>query len=560
MRKVLLVLAIFLLATSSPLISAQPVGDGSEQIISTDTTWDDDSSMDGTIIVRDSATLTINGDLEIAQGSIFTVEAGSTMIVNGELEGVDDSSKLRLDYQAKLMFNFGDIGDTGKLRLTFDHTISTGYQFDTVFDGQGHNVSGSNSIDIDVPLDGTDINLTFESNYPGTVSVLSAQAIYGGGNSIMLGAGDIESENTAVMWGDAGFTIRNYGELVVTNAKVKSADIDCSGICSFSSVILTGSAPLNVQTEGDLSIDNSTFIGSRTDEDIIVHDLGDISYNDNIGTGGQTDAWIRLLSQRVVSTNLVGASVYVENIGYLEDTRNDVTGHSGDVSLGTSEMSNIVEWLDSSGEYHRENGTVTITLETGWGDFSTEFAAPHTPTHSVLVPLPRIEVTEVALEDESAIVNKSTHGMVTITNTGDATARANVRCYEGDVDADTAPSTLSVTLAPGASEEVPITWWTPDAGDKVLTCKPLIPAVFDNAIYDIADLEGASSHSVAWEYGEEEEESMLLFYVLIAITLGVAAYVALGKKSQEEKIYSEEPAQEASDSPADEPAETTSED
>ena len=60
--------------------------------------------------------------------------------------------------------------------------------------------------------------------------------------------------------------------------------------------------------------------GSRTYEDIIVHDTATIDFDTDSmsGTGGPTDMWIRLLSQRVITTNLkdAPASVHYEGLGY----------------------------------------------------------------------------------------------------------------------------------------------------------------------------------------------------------------------------------------------------
>ena len=53
-----------------------------------------------------------------------------------------------------------------------------------------------------------------------------------------------------------------------------------------------------------MSVLNSLISGSRTDEDIILRDEATIDYQNSQGTGGTTDAWIRLLSQRTLNTNI----------------------------------------------------------------------------------------------------------------------------------------------------------------------------------------------------------------------------------------------------------------
>ena len=73
---------------------------------------------------------------------------------------------------------------------------------------------------------------------------------------------------------------------------------------------------MEVSTNGDLTISDSSIIGSRTDEDIIVRDQGLITYNNNQGTGGMVDNWIRLVSERIVKTNIAGAEIKANGLGY----------------------------------------------------------------------------------------------------------------------------------------------------------------------------------------------------------------------------------------------------
>ena len=108
----------------------------------------------------------------------------------------------------------------------------------------------------------------------------------------------------------------------------------------------------------------------RTDEDIILHDQASIEYTDSSGTGGYTDAWIRLLSKRELIVNAPVATVLGTGIGYGGDTINTVIyGELDDsstwtVNLGTNEHKRIIEWLDGDGVYGQESASIKVTVET----------------------------------------------------------------------------------------------------------------------------------------------------------------------------------------------------
>ena len=80
---------------------------------------------------------------------------------------------------------------------------------------------------------------------------------------------------------------------------------------------LIGSGPINVADQTHIEVNNSVILGSRTDEDIIVHDQATIDYQGTTGTGGYTDAWIRLLSKREIYVNAQVATVVATGIGEI---------------------------------------------------------------------------------------------------------------------------------------------------------------------------------------------------------------------------------------------------
>ena len=145
----------------------------------------------------------------------------------------------------------------------------------------------------------------------------------------------------------------------VADSTIFAAQINCERVCQIASTSLTGSAPVEVSTDGDLTISDSSIIGSRTDEDIIVRDQGLITYNNNQGTGGMVDNWIRLVSERIVKTNIAGAEIKANGLGYLSSNNQKVliSNDNGDYtgasfSDNTGDWVRIVEWQDGDGVYY----------------------------------------------------------------------------------------------------------------------------------------------------------------------------------------------------------------
>ena len=125
MRRTLLVTILLMIATFSsiPITSATAPSGNSEEIISSSTTWDEDGTLNGTLLVESGSSLTINSNVSVVTGSSITVEEGATLNLNGDLVGAELDSLLRLQSDSSLMFNLGDVAESGTMRLQFDHQI-----------------------------------------------------------------------------------------------------------------------------------------------------------------------------------------------------------------------------------------------------------------------------------------------------------------------------------------------------------------------------------------------------------------------------------------------------
>jgi hypothetical protein len=315
-------------------------------------------------------------------------------------------------------------------------------------------------------------------------------------------------------------------------------------------------------------VDASIFEGSRTDEDIIVHDTGEITYTDTTGTGGFTDAWIRLLSQRVLHTNAGNITVHATGLGYYGSTLDNLTDENGHVNYALSEHARIVEWVDGDGVYHEENAEILLTLSTGWGDYSTTIVAPRIPVADAAVPLPYINVKSISMEDNKGYTNAGLSGDVVVENTGSAAASGvDFWCYVNGVDQDT--SQLVTTLAPGETKTIYVTWRTGTVGVQSLECKPLIPTILKPLIEEITNVNGATSQDVSWTVEEDGESQPWVVFSLVLIVLIAGAWVVSNqaakatieksKNNQEEASTEDKSYLEDDDIDADEDGEEDSE-
>ena len=548
MRRALLITILLMIATFSaiPITSATAPSGNSEETISSPTTWDEDGTLNGTLLVESGSSLTINSNVSVVTGSSITVEEGATLNLNGDLVGAELDSLLRLQSDSSLMFNLGDVAESGTMRLQFDHQIMADAQFDITVGGFTIDAGEQEFVDFTVPLNGSDINVDFSTFYSVITHIESVSFAHSGDTVVNYSPQDISYERASLVWLSSSFSIDILGSFTMDTATLDGADLNCVGQCSITNSQLTGSAPINIQTDGALTITDSNIAGSRTDEDIIAHDTAGLTYTSSTGTGGDTDAWIRLLSERIIQTNGEGIKVDQTGIGYANYTRYDETNETGIVSIGGSEFSRIVEWMDGEGQVHAETGELTFTVTSGWGAFSTTVAAPHTAYAEVNVSLPYISIDDIDMEDNFANVNESIGFMLTVSNKGSSEATANIRCYVDGEDVDTAPSTITVTLLPGEVSETPVSWYSYEDGLKIITCKALIPDILESFTDEITNVEGASSQEVSWTYKDEVADAPLLIYgtVVFAILAGLWLFTRNNTyyetELEEEKQYTEE--------------------
>lgn len=526
--RALLLTAMLLMMSSTAW--AQPPTDGTTTTVSEDLTWSDDASMNGHVVVEDGATLTVEGHITMEAGSSITVnEGGELNLQGGSLTGesLDAGRMVNSVPTTAITVNFGDLAETGVVQLQFDHTIASGVNFNVSFGDETQNLSGEDSVQFNAPLNGTSLTFTFTSYYFTPTYLTWAQAIHSGGSTVRHQAMDIASENAPLYWFGAAFDITVNGQLNAEASNITGANISCQHHCRFNGANLVGSAPVHVANATSLEMVGSTVAGSRTDEDIVLHDEATIIYTNNVGTGGTTDAWIRLLSERVIQTNIPGGSLDITGIGWSASQWNDLTDDQGRIVLvageATNEHKRIVEWMDGQGNLGSEAANITLSITSNWGVFSTTVPAPRTAFGTINLDLPFVSITALEPEDITATVNSSLGFMMTVENTGDAAVTANVRCYMNGNDADTAPSTITVSVDAGGSTEVPVTWYAYEAGDLELTCRPFLPNALSALSDDVADMDGLTMAPINWQYADEVEDAPILIWATAVVVFGAIA-------------------------------------
>ncbi len=526
----------------SPLTLAEAQDDGSTQTISSSETWTSDNTLNGNVTISNGGVLTIDGSINVATGSKITVDSGGSLILNGALNAAESMNEIYMEvYQNTVLEPYFDgLVDSGVMRINMAQEYFS--SMDVHLEVMETNLSwtGEDYLDFNVEFTDEPVNINFSGFWQFPVWIDSVQAFDSNGAIYNLDADEWTHNNGVLKTeeGEASFSLTVDGDFMSDGGIISGADITCSGTCSITNSTLSWSAPMNILDGGQLNAANSNINGSRTYEDIIVHDTASINYDTETmtGTGGPTDMWIRLLSKRVIETNLkdAPASVHFEGLGYLASNGDLMLNEHGAIDLGennnptVSKYLRMTEWVDSSGTLNQETGMIMITLNGGtsvWnGDYSVTLdPAPTTPSFTANIALPFVVIDEVKPEDSQGTVDKGLGVMLTVTNTGGVSVATNIRCYEGVDEADMA--TIYVSLDAGESKDVPAVWYANSSGAKTLNCKVSIPSFFNSLAEDLTSVAGTDSDAVSFKLAEDREDAPIILYSAIVIIIIIGTLI-----------------------------------
>ena len=538
----IVILAMMMTALMSPLTLAEAQDDGSTQTISSSETWTSDNTLNGNVIISNGGVLTIDGSINVATGSKITVDSGGSLILNGALNAAESMNEIYMEvYQNTVLEPYFDgLVDSGVMRINMAQEYFS--SMDVHLEVMETNLSwtGEDYLDFNVEFTDEPVNINFSGFWQFPVWIDSIQAFDSNGAIYNLDADEWTHNNGVLKTeeGEASFSLTVDGDFMSDGGIISGADITCSGTCSITNSTLSWSAPMNILDGGQLNAANSNINGSRTYEDIIVHDTASINYDTETmtGTGGPTDMWIRLLSKRVIETNLkdAPASVHFEGLGYLASNGDLMLNEYGAIDLGennnptVSKYLRMTEWVDSSGTLNQETGMIMITLNGGtsvWnGDYSVTLdPAPTTPSFTANIALPFVVIDEVKPEDSQGTVDKGLGVMLTVTNTGGVSVATNIRCYEGVDEADMA--TIYVSLDAGESKDVPAVWYANSSGAKTLNCKVSIPSFFNSLAEDLTSVAGTDSDAVSFKLAEDKEDAPIILYSAIVIIIIIGTLI-----------------------------------
>ena len=546
----------FILITSIALtvpVTASPPAQGGSETITDTVSWTEDGNFDGEVIVKSGGELHWSGDISVKQNSHVRIEEGGTLHLDSAMLVGENAASTLLIYDGSEIVIDENIADSSATMTLFfnievPETAFLNLTIDDVTTGEITGDSASFTVDLSQAVD-----IVIEHYYPLYLGITHVELFHSNAELRTINADEIQQTGGNLIWNQASFKIENHGTLIIDASTILGANITCDGACSVLNSDLHGSGPIHVTNGNHIDVIESTMLGSRTDEDIILHDQATIEYTNSSGTGGYTDAWIRLLSKRELSINAPTATVVATGIGYGGNTINTIiNGDPNDsstwvVDIGTNEHKRIVEWLDGSGAYGEESGTIKVTVETNWGNFVADTTAPRLSSAAIEIEYPTLNIDKIEPEAVTADTGRSHGVMVTVSNTGTIAVDPNVRCYVDDVEADTTASTANWAVEPGQTKDVPITWYHNSDGAVQLTCKFLYPDVLEPVQSLIANEQGTTSGEVSWTTAEEVEElpivlygAIILLVVVLAAAIGLRASKEISKDYIAEETYVEQ--------------------
>ena len=528
-------LAVLLLTSIalSGLGLAAPPTEGNTVTVTDSETWVG-GSFEGTVVVAEGGALQWSGEVAVKQNSKIIVEEGGTLHMEEVTmvgEGIASTLLIYDGTNVTVDENIDD--DDATLNVYFNIDVpETAYLNLTVGDATTNNITGESAsftVDLTQPVD-----ILVDHNYPLRLGIAYIELFHSNAELLTIPAEDLVQQGGNVIWNAAAFDVENYGATIIKDSMIQGANITCVGTCSIEESYLYGSGPIQVMDGSHINFEESTMLGSRTDEDIILHDQATINYENSTGTGGYTDAWIRLLSKRELVVNAPTATVTATGIGYNGNTINTViigdplNPSTWNVNIGTSEHKRIVEWVDGNGVYNKEAGTIKITVESNWGNFVADAAAPQVSSATIDVVYPQLSIDKVEPESVTGETNRGKGVMVTISNIGTVAADPNVRCYVDDVEAQTTANSADWAVVPGQTKDVPITWYHNSDGAVKLDCRFLYPDVLEPVSEAISSETGTKSSEVSWTTAEEVEDLPLVLYaVIVVLVLLLTVFVVI---------------------------------
>ena len=84
---------------------------------------------------------------------------------------------------------------------------------------------------------------------------------------------------------------------------------------------------------------------------------------------------------------------------------------------------------------------------------------------------------------------------------------------------------LVVSLEPGESKTLYVSWYGNALGSQSLECRALLPTVLQSISADVTNTNGATSQDIAWNAAEETEDQPLMIYAILVVIILAGTFV-----------------------------------
>lgn len=526
MRRAILLALIILLTL--PLASATDITENTDE--------SSNGTLDGDYTVKDGATWTISGHYIIEEGTSITVEDGATMVVSGSMNA-SATPQLNLEGTANVLVPIGNLGESGLMRIYFAEEVL--YGIDIEINGNTTENWTGTQYDWTGDMDVENITVNITTN-PFQVSSISSITLSPDGvTPVSRSPEELSGTGTSIVIPDRNnaWNIDVQGTLIITGS-IFGAGIVCHGTCTLNGAQMTSTGPIEVF--GSISVTDSSLSGGITDEDIIVWDDAGIEWVNSVGTGGDIDNWVNILTTRTIGVKNGYIVFYGYDMGYnsidtspLSDNSTFSPENMGDntIEIAPNERARMVRWQDGNGVLTEESASGKLVLSTPWGDYEEDIAdLPKVNHFDVDLTLPKLNFDSLIASDDENDVDMRLGVDATVSNSGNAPANFLIDCVSNGVDADVGV-TVYHSIDAGETKNIAMNWASAKEGDLTLECTIFVPYHFEG--HEVVTSGTAESGIVTWEFSESSEN--LVVPIAIGIVLAVMAYVGFVVYTQKKK-------------------------
>lgn len=524
MRSYLLFLMLILLGVS-PIISSvsasEPPDGGASITITGDHTWSQDDTLNGSVIVSSGATLTIQSELTVSDGSQIIVEEGGTMEI--------DQGKLiaeKNDAAYEWMRN-NDAGS--RSRLFIDNSSTEVGVIVTLHAYEGTFLDGFNAIvdDISTPMSGTQHNISFQAESDSTwIEFTGIQSLnlildslltfeYEDGTSMNLeNWGTIPHENW-MMATEKHYEINILGEILGSNASIVGAEITVDGTMNLNG-FLSQSTPILASDDAQIRLE-ADMMDSRDDHHVTAGIMTTLELQGSSVQGNLVDYWERQLEQKIqFRANEVIASM--TNFGYPPETTNPIpVDANGLMTL----PKRTVEIGFSDGTIWNEQATIVInSYKTAWNAQLSPYGSNEplpieSLTNYTSSNLPILSIDSITPEQETNSIDSRIKMNATITNSGEGDARIALECFLGNGSVADVGGYPILEIPGGETHSVEFNWNMFEPGNTTINCGVIQPSQL--VIAGSYGGEPVDSDVVMWTAAIQQESGLGVLPIIVVV-------------------------------------------